>query len=203
MDKRNLAADQKKGFKNGVVFGFFDESGFADKPHVVRSWGLRGKTPIIRSRGGWRRITAAGMICLNTKSKRTVSLAWLSRRGMRKEKLVSILGDLKRRYDKKSFVLLWDGLPAHKAKVVQAFIKENISWLTVYRFPAYAPELNPQEYVWSAVKRKDMGNYCSDNSTQLRNKVYRSLRGRKNKQPFLRGCMKASGLVTAKDLGEG
>lgn len=142
------------------------------------------------------------MICLNTKSKRTTALAWLSKRGMRKEKLISILKDIKRRYDKKRFVLLWDGLPAHKAKIVQAFIKGNTSWLTVHRFPAYAPELNPQEYMWSAVKRKDMGNYCPNGSRQLRSKVYRSLQGRKNKQSFLRGCLKASGLLYAKELGE-
>ena len=91
---------------------------------------------------------------------------------MRKEKLLSILGDLKHRCGRKHVVLLWDGLPAHKAKVVQTFIKENASWLTVHRFPAYSPELNPQEYLWSAVKRKDMGNYCAKDSLQLRNKVY-------------------------------
>ena len=203
MDARNLATDQKKGFKSGVVFGFFDESGFADKPHVVKSWGLRGQTPVIRSRGGWRRITAAGMISLNTKSKRTMALAWLSKRGMRKEKLIGILKDIKRHYSRKRFVLLWDGLPAHKAKIVQVFIKENASWLTVYRFPAYSPELNPQEYMWSAVKRKDMGNYCPRDFIQLRSKVYRSLKGRKSKQSFLRGCLKASGLLSAKELGEG
>lgn len=169
----------------------------------MRSWGLRGQTPIIRSRGGWKRITAAGMICLNTRSKRTTALAWLSKRGMRKEKLLSILGDLKRRYGKRRFILMWDGLPAHKAKVVRKFISENASWLTVHRFPAYSPEFNPQEYMWSAVKRKDMGNSCPNGSTQLRSKVYRSLKGRKNKSSFLRGCLKASKLLTAKELGEG
>ena len=147
-------------------------------------------------------MTAAGMITLNTKTKRTAALAWLSKRGMRKEKVISILSDLKRRYGRKRLVLMWDGLPAHKAKVVQLFIKTNESWLTVHRFPAYSPELNPQEYMWSAVKRKDMGNYCPDGSGQLRSKVYRSLKGRSNKSSFLRGCLKASGLLTAKELGE-
>lgn len=122
---------------------------------------------------------------------------------MRKEKLLSILRDLKTRYGRKHLILLWDGLPAHKAKVVQTFIKENSSWLSVHRFPAYAPELNPQEYVWSAVKRKDMGNYCPKATANLRTKVYRSLRKRKNTPSFIRGCLKASELFDAKELGEG
>lgn len=142
------------------------------------------------------------MICFNTKTKRTTSLAWLSKRGMRKERLLSILRDLKRRYGRKHVVLLWDGLPAHKAKIVQKFIALNPSWLTVHRFPAYAPELNPQEYLWSAVKRKDMGNYCPKDSVNLRSKVYRSLKKRRNAPSFLRGCLKASKLFSAKELGE-
>lgn len=202
MALRHLARGEKRGIENAVVFGFFDESGFADRPHVVRTWGKKGQTPLIRSRGGWKRVTAAGMICFNTKTKRSTFLAWLSKRGMRKERLLAILSDLRRCFKKKRLILLWDGLPAHKAKVVQRFIEENRSWLTVYRFPAYAPELNPQEFVWSAVKRKDMGNYCPETVMCLRAKVYRVLKKRRRAAPFLRGCLKASGLFSVKELGE-
>lgn len=158
---------------------------------------------MIESRGGWKRITVAGMILFNAKTKRKTSLAWFSKRGMRKERLCKILRDIKRGFKKRRLVLLWDGLPAHKAKIVRRFIEENASWLTVYRFPAYAPELNPQEYLWSAVKRKDMGNYCPQTSAALRSKVCRSLRKRKTSSSFLGGCLKAPGLFTAKELGEG
>jgi len=197
-----LARGEKGGFKNTVTFGFFDESGFADRPHVVRTWSIRGKTPVIRSRGGWKRITAAGMIVFNAKTKRTTSLAWLSKRGMRKERICAILENLKYRFRKRHLILLWDGLPAHRAKVVRRFIEENTSWLSVYRFPAYAPELNPQEFVWSAVKRKDMGNYCPNGFKTLHGKVYRALKARRLASSFLKGCLKASGLFSVKELGE-
>lgn len=202
MALHHLAGGEKGGFENTVVFGFFDESGFADRPHLVRTWGKRGQTPLIRSRGGWKRVTAVGMIGFNTKTKRAASLAWLSKRGMRKERLLTILADLKRRFKKKHLVLLWDGLPAHQANIVRRFIAENASWLSVYRFPAYAPELNPQEFVWSAVKRKDMGNYCPETVTCLRAKVYRVLKKRRRAAPFLKGCLKASGLFSVKELSE-
>ena len=200
---RRVAESEKGGFRNALTFGFFDESGFADRPHVVRTWSIKGQTPLIRSKGGWKRVTAAGMIMFNTKTKRAASLAWLSKRGMRKERLLAILHDLKRRYKRKRLVLLWDGLPAHKAKLVERYIAENMSWLSVYRFPAYAPELNPQEFVWSAVKRADMGNYCPQTSSALRGRVYRVLRKRRRASSFLKGCLKASGLFSVKELGEG
>ena len=64
-------------------------------------------------------------------------------------------------------VLLWDGLPAHRSKMVQAYLAANQDWLSVERFPGYAPELNPQEYVWSALKGKDLANYCPDETLEL------------------------------------
>src|SRR3989338_3783631 len=188
MAPKHMADGKKRGLKNGSVFCFFDESGFADRPHVVRTWSLRGQTPIVRSRGGWKRITAAGMIVFRTANKRAPALAWLSKRGMRKAKVLTIL---------------CDGLPAHRAKVVRRFIEENRHWLTVHRFPAYAPELNPQEFLWSAVKRKDMGNFCPKTVPSLRAKVYRSLKQRGTATSFLKGCLKASGLLSVKELGEG
>lgn len=142
------------------------------------------------------------MIALNTKNLRTRAFAWTSKRGMRKEKALAILKDLKKRYQTRRLVLLWDGLPAHKARIVENFIMQNTPWLTVIRFPAYAPELNPQEYVWSGMKRADVGNSCFSSLQQLRSKVYRSLRTRSRNATFLRGCLKASGLFNARELGE-
>ena len=189
--------------KNAATFGFFDESGFADRPHVVRTWGMRGATPVIRGKGGWKRVTAAGMILFTARTKRATALAWLMKRGMRKEKLLRLLSDLKNRFKKKQLVLLWDGLPAHQAKIVRRYVEENRTWLLVLRFPAYAPELNPQEFVWSAVKRADMGNYCPKTLSALRGRVYRALIKRKHASAFLKGCLKASGLFSVKELGEG
>ena len=186
-----------------MLFGFFDESGFSDRPHVVRTWGLKGHTPLIQSAGGWKRITAAGLTVFHATTKRTSALSWLLRRGMRKEKVLSILNDLKKKYSRRRFVLLWDSLPAHKAKIVMRFVEENRAWLTAVRFPSYAPELNPQEYVWSGTKRKDFGNYCAPTIQSLHGKVRRVLKKRSREPSFRRGCIKASRLFTARELGEG
>lgn len=39
-------------------------------------------------------------------------------------------------------LVVWDGLPAHVCAATRAFIDAHADWLLVYRFPAYAPELN-------------------------------------------------------------
>jgi transposase len=42
---------------------------------------------------------------------------------------------------------VWDNVNTHVSAVMRALIKTQ-PWLTVYRFPPYAPELNPVEGVW-------------------------------------------------------
>jgi len=143
------------------------------------------------------------MITFNAKTKRVGSEAWLFRKGMRKKKMLAILKDIKKKYRKSVFVFLWDSLPAHKAKIVTQFVEVNKDWLATLRFPAYAPEFNPQEYLWSGVKRADFGNYSAPTIQSLHGKVRRTLRKKRGQSKFLKGCIKASGLFTARELGEG
>ncbi len=49
-------------------------------------------------------------------------------------------------------VLMWDRLTAHKSAAMRRLIATR-PWLRVYPLPAYTPELNPVEKVWSAMKR--------------------------------------------------
>ena len=46
-------------------------------------------------------------------------------------------------------VWVWDNLNIHLAPELADFAAENKEWLRVYRLPAYAPDLNPAEGIWS------------------------------------------------------
>jgi hypothetical protein len=54
--------------------------------------------------------------------------------------------------------LLWDGLPAHRSTAMRDWIRTQRSWLVVERLPAYAPELNPVEGLWSSLKAMELAN---------------------------------------------
>lgn len=64
-------------------------------------------------------------------------------------------------------ITVWDNLSVHKSKFVKAFLKENKSKIQIEFLPPYAPELNPQEYIWCHWKRKYMANFCPDGSATL------------------------------------
>jgi transposase len=54
---------------------------------------------------------------------------------------------------KKPVRLVLDGLPAHKTKAVKTYVASTQGRLTLHMLPGYAPELNPDELVWSHAKR--------------------------------------------------
>jgi hypothetical protein len=63
-------------------------------------------------------------------------------------------------------ILIWDNLNTHVSKRMQTFVTAHEDWLTVVRLPAYAPELNATEGVWSHLKR-GLGNCAATNIDQL------------------------------------
>lgn len=105
-----------------------------------------------------------------------------------------------RRHLRGKLLLLWDGLPAHRAKIVREFLKTQTHWLRTERFPAYAPELNPVEYLWSASKRKDLGNVCPDGMQALDAHIRRSVRRFQRHPDVLTGFLRVSGLFDAEVL---
>ena len=79
-------------------------------------------------------------------------------------------------------VLVWDGLNTHTSRAMRELIAAR-DWLTVFQLPAYAPELNPVEPVWSVLKRS-LANLVKHDINQLTALVKTRLR-RMQYQPGL------------------
>ena len=97
-------------------------------------------------------------------------------------------------------VLLWDGLAAHRSVKVREYLQEQSVWLRVERFPAYAPELNPVEYVWSSVKGKHVPNLCVDSTVDLDAAVTAGARAIGEDESLLQGCLIVSTLYDRSTL---
>ena len=59
--------------------------------------------------------------------------------------IASFLDELHDFLDGDMVTLLWDGLPSHRSRTMQAYTRANRDWLIVEPLPAYAPDLNPVE----------------------------------------------------------
>ena len=89
-------------------------------------------------------------------------------------------------------VLVWDNGSIHKRKDLKAFL-QRIARLHVYPFPAYAPELNPIEQVWTHGKR-DLSNTAHEDTKHLGAHLHRSLGRVRSSQQLLKSCINHSEL---------
>src|SRR5262245_19086355 len=71
--------------------------------------------------------------------------------------------------------LVLDQHPVHKAKEVTTFVESAGGRLTLCFLPGYAPDLNPDEWVWKAVKHDGVGKARAFNEPQLRAAVGRAV----------------------------
>lgn len=102
---------------------------------------------------------------------------------IRGPQVVEFLGHLLRQRAGKLLVI-WDGLPAHRSRVVKDFVAQHRGRLEVEFLPAYAPELNPVEYLWGYWKQQELPNFCPKDFGELSVFARRALR-RMRRRPQL------------------
>ena len=99
--------------------------------------------------------------------------------------MIAFLGHLLRHLPGKLLVV-WDGLPAHRGRLVKQFIAAQQGRLAVERLPGYAPELNPVEYIWGYWKHHELPNFCPRDFAQLSHQACRALRRMRRRPPLIR-----------------
>jgi transposase len=129
---------------------FLDESGFMLIPMVRRTWAPRGQTPLVRHRYQHNRISAISALSVSPRAQRCGLCAHFHLDNITHVE-VAIFLRLLLRHLKGHIILLWDGGPIHRGPDVRAVLSRH-SRLHVERLPAYAPEINPDELVWSYLK---------------------------------------------------
>ena len=92
-------------------------------------------------------------------------------------------------------VLVWDNLNTHTSRAMRELIAAR-DWLTVFRLPSYASELNPVEPVWSNLKRS-LANLTKHNISQLTALVKTRLRRMQYRPGLLEGFLAKTGLDLA------
>jgi transposase len=89
--------------------------------------------------------------------------------------LIEVLGELRRFLGGEKATLLWDGLPAHRSHAMRAWLATQRSWLVVERLPAYAPELNPVEGLWSSLKAVELANLTSPTLAEVIDQAHQGI----------------------------
>lgn len=159
----------RKAKRDKAEIYFWDESGFrADSVHGM-TWGAKGQTPVVQVPGQRQSISAASAV--NSKGG-----FWFAtyRGGLNGERFVELLR-LMMKWRRRPVHLVVDGLPAHKTKAVRAYIDSLQGKLTLHFLPGYAPDLNPDELVWSYTKRTGVSRSPLRAGEKLSDRVHAQL----------------------------
>jgi transposase len=180
--KKNAIAEDRT-----VVF--VDQSGFYLLPMAVRTRAPVGETPALLET--LTRDHLSVMAGVTPEGKLFTQTQEAAFNGSR---VVHFLQHLLRQIEGKLLVL-WDGAPIHKCKEVKAFLSEGAAKrLHLEMFPGYSPDLNPQEGVWSYLKRVELKNLCCHDLSELKRELKKAIGRLRHKVNILQACVRQPGL---------
>lgn len=126
---------------------WLDEASIRSDDPLMRTWGLRGQTPTVRTSGQRQGINAisalsnSGGFWYRVYTERFNADVFI-------ECLEELLGNRR-----KPLFVIMDGHPVHKSRKVQEFVRGLNGRLSIFLLPPYAPDLNPDELVWNYIRQ--------------------------------------------------
>ena len=191
--QETFPAIAKQAKEQGAEIFFWDESGFrADTVHG-KTWGVRGQTPVVQRPGQRQSISAASAVNAN-------GAFWFCtyEGGLNAELFVALLKQMMK-YRRKPVRLVLDSLPAHKTDLVKKYVASTDGRLTLHFLPGYAPDLNPDELVWSHLKRTGTARRPLQKGEKLRDKIEEQLVALKNMPRLVRSFFDAPSVAYISD----
>lgn len=182
-----MAGDKKKARKERRTIVFIDESGLSTRPTRVRTWAPVGKTPVIQETFGWKSLSMIGGLSLYR------FYFQIHPGSIKGPQVIEFLRHLERHVRGK-LTIVWDGAPIHRSRLVKEYVEGTGGRVVVERLPAYAPELNPVEYMWGNLKQHQIGNLIATQAWELSMAATAALRRMRRRRPLIIACYKQATL---------
>lgn len=149
---------------------FGDEAGIRSDYHAGSTWGLRGKTPLVKTTGARHRLNM-----LSAVNRRGKMRFMLHTNGLSAAVFARFLKRLMVKNPRQVYLIV-DGHPIHKSRLVGKVVESYKGRLKLFHLPPYSPELNPDELVWRNVKG-EVGRSGISGPDDLKKKTLGALRG--------------------------
>lgn len=162
------------------------------QPLLRRTWAKRGCTPTLTAWDRHDRLTCIAALTVNPKTGRIGQYFKIQRHNAKTDDFLMFLFELKKQL-RRPIIVIWDRLSAHR-RIGRTF--RELEWKGV-RFeylPAYSPELNPVEHLWTTTKWGRLSNWAAKDITSLKDRLDSELKQQATEQSILRSHFKWAGL---------
>jgi len=184
---------RRRAKRAGAMIFFLDEAGFQSDPPLGRTYGLKGKTPVLTTSGQRQSINVISAV-----NARGEFWAATYTGKLDAESFVAFLKNFMRGRRGKAFLVV-DGHPAHKANLVKDYIKKMKGRLELHFLPPYAPDLNPDEFVWSYMKGNGVSKKPLKQNESMRLRVEEDLNNIRRNRSLVRSFFGADSVAYAAD----
>src|ERR1700738_4702645 len=89
---------------------------------------------------------------------------------------------------KQPLLVIWDGLKAHRSRLVREYLDSLAGHIQIAFLPPYAPDLNPVEYLWAWLKRHALANYCPNDLSELHASARNKLKSAQKRPSIIAAC---------------
>ena len=166
---------------------FIDESGVSQRPTRVRTWAVRGETPVLQFHFHWDQLSLiAGLhftgLCFR-----------LHHGAIVKEQVVEFLKALLRHL-RRPLLILWDSSRPHRSDLVRDYVRSTAGRIQLHFLPGYAPELNPVEFLWGWLKRHALANFCAEHFADLQRTTRGRLKSAQQRSVIIASCWQQAAL---------
>jgi transposase len=184
---------KRRAKRQGARIFFQDEAGFQSDAPLGRTYGLKGKTPVVKTSGQRQSLNAISAV-----NARGEFWAATYTSKLNAELFVVFLDGFMACQADKVFLVV-DGHPAHKAKLVKKYVQSLKGRLELHFLPPYAPDLNPDEFVWSYMKTNGVSKKPLKQNESLKQRIEEDLNSVRNNRKLVRSFFCADSVVYAKD----
>lgn len=187
MEEAALAEVKKNAARQGRTIVFVDESGLSERPTRARTWAPRGQTPVLQYHFNWKQLSVIAGVSFRRFYFRLFPGA------IKSPQVIEFLDALGKQL-RRPLLVLWDGLAAHRSALVREYLESLNGAIQVERLPAYAPELNPVEYLWAHLKHHELTHFCAADFAQLTTVARRRLASMQRRASLVRAFWKQAEL---------
>jgi transposase len=182
---------RRRAKKHGANIYFLDEAGFTSEPNLGRTYGLKGRTPVVTTTGQRQKVNAISAV-----SAKGGFWSKVYTGNFNATRFVEFLREFRRGRRGKVFLVV-DGHPGHRAKAVATYVTECRGDLELHFLLPYAPDLNPDEFVWQYAKTNGVANRPLKQNESLRERLESDLAAIKSRPDLVRSFFKAESVAYA------
>jgi transposase len=184
---------KKRARKHGAKIYFLDETGFSSEPNLRRTYGLKGETPVVQTSGKRQKVNVISAV-----NAQGAFWCQVYTHTLKQGTFIEFLKDFMTGRRGRVFLVL-DSHPAHIAKSVKEYVQSTRGRLELHFLPPYAPDLNPDEFVWHYLKGNGVAKKPLRKDESLKARVEADLAKLKEDRKLLRSFFMAESVVYASD----